>query len=185
MKKRNLLRWGVIGFLTVPVLAFMLLAVRMNADYLHEIKEMKAQKSSLEHQIDSLQGELTTLSDDYDAVSRLQISRIIATAYNSEPWQTDSDPFVTSSGARVSDGTLALSRDLIRAETGLMHQMGFNPTGSYAYGDTLYMVYVKPMVLHDTMNRRFTDRADIWLNDYNTARQWGKREVYLVSRGGS
>jgi len=185
MKKNKLIQWGTLLFLVVPGLLFMTLAIRMNAGYLQKIKEMKNQKTSLSQQIDSLQTELAGLNSDYNAVSHLQISRIIATAYNSDRWQTDTDPFVTSSGARVADGTLALSRDLIRAETGLMHRMGFNPSGTYAYGDTLYMVYVKPMVLHDTMNKRYKDRADIWLKDYTTAREWGKREVFLVSRGGS
>lgn len=185
MNKAKLLHWGSVVLLIVPGLFFMLLAIQMNAGYLQQIKDMKAQKTSLAQQIDSLQTDLADLNSDYDAVSRLKISRIIATAYNSDRWQTDTDPFVTSSGAKVSDGTLALSRDLIRAETGLMHKMGFNPSGTYAYGDTLYMVYVKPMVLHDTMNKRYKDRADIWLKDYHTAREWGKREVFLVSRGGS
>ncbi len=185
MRKSKQLRWGLLSFLVLPVLLFLLLAIRMNANYLQQVKALKQQKVTLTQQIDSLQTELSGLDQDYSAVSRVQISRIVATAYNSENRQTDKDPFVTASGAAVSDGTLALSRDLIRAETGLMHRMGFNPGGAYAYGDTLYMVYVKPMVLHDTMNRRYTDRADIWLKDYHTAKEWGKREVFLVSKGGS
>jgi|GEM_PF-1865966 len=185
MKPNKQLRWGIVGMLVVPVLLFGLILYTAKSDYAQELRTLADQKTELQQQVDSLQTVANQIENDISTVSKIQLSRIVATAYNSFPWQTNNDPFTTSSGKRVQDGTLALSRDLIQAESDLMHRMGFNPTGAYAYGDTVYVVYVKPMVVHDTMNRRYQNRADIWLEDYNTALRWGKRNVFIASRSDS
>lgn len=185
MTSKKQLRWGVVGILVLPVLLFGLLALGMRTTYVQDLRHLADQKSELQSQVDSLKQVVNTIENDINTVSKVNISRIVATAYNSFTWQTNDEPFVTSSGERVQDGTLALSRDLIQAETGLMHRMGFNPTGTYTYGDTVFVVYVKPMVVHDTMNKRYNSRADIWLEDYNTAREWGRRQVFITSRSGS
>ena len=176
---------AIIGFLVIPLLLFGLLFYGMKIEYTQDVKNLVSEKEKLESEIDSLQTTLSQVEHDIDHVSKVEISRIVATAYNSVPWQTNSEPFVTSSGESVQEGTLALSRDLIRAENQLMAKMGFNPSGAYAYGDTVYVVYVKPMVVHDTMNKRYRNRADIWLEEHHTAREWGKRNVYIASRGDS
>ncbi|MBS1271554.1 MAG: hypothetical protein MAGBODY4_00686 [Candidatus Marinimicrobia bacterium] len=185
MKSNKQLRWSVLGVLIVPVLLFGLLLYAAKSDYAKELRTLANQKAELQQTVDSLRTVATQIEDDISTVSKIQISRIVATAYNSFTWQTNNDPFTTSSGKKVQDGTLALSRDMIQAESDLMHRMGFNPTGAYAYGDTVYVVYVKPMVVHDTMNRRYQNRADIWLEDYKTALQWGRRNVFLASRSDS
>ncbi len=179
------LHWALVGFLVIPLLLFGLLFYGMKIEYAQDVKQLAMQKERLETEIDSLGTALTQMEHDIDHVSKVEISRIVATAYNSVPWQTNSEPFVTSSGEAVQKGTLALSRDLIRAENRLMAEMGFNPSGAYTYGDTVYVVYVKPMVVNDTMNKRFRNRADIWLEEYGTARDWGKRNVYIASRSDS
>ncbi len=183
--KNKYVYWLLFSFLILPILLFGVLVLGMHTEYVQDVGSLLKEKRQLNHQIDSLYTVLSDVESDLDAVSQVQISRLVATAYNSHPWQTDNTPFVTSSGSRVGDGTLALSRDLIRAENALMHRMGFNPSGMYVYGDTVFVIYVKPMVVHDTMNRRFTNRADIWLDQLSIARKWGKREVYIASRSDS
>lgn len=179
------LYWLLFSFLIPPVLLFGLLMFGTHFNYAQDVGSLLHKKKQLESQIDSLHSVLANVEGDMDAITKVHISKIVATAYNSYPWQTDDTPFTTSSGSEVADGTLALSRDLIRAENALMHRMGFNPSGMYAYGDTVFVIYVKPMVVHDTMNRRYSQRADIWLDNLTTARKWGKRKVYIASRSDS
>lgn len=183
-KNKFNLYWIVVLSILIPSLIFGLLVFGMKSDYTQQVKSLVTKKRNLEQKIDSLSAELGGLEDNMGMLSQVRLSKIVATAYNSYPWQTNSEPFVTSSGAQVKDGTLALSRDLIRPENNLMHQMGFNPAGAYTYGDTVFVIYVKPMVVHDTMNRRYKNRADIWLpgtkQDYNVARLWGRREVFIA-----
>ena len=105
---------------------------------------------------------------------------VTPTAYNSVSWQTDDDPWVTASGALAGAGTIALSRNLIRPENDLMVAMGYNPTAAISFGDTVYVVYVVPMVVNDTMHRRYNDRADIWMADIELARAWGVRQTFLA-----
>jgi len=183
--KNKYLYWLLFSFLILPIVLFSVLVLSMHTEYITDVSSLVKEKRQLNQQIDSLNTVLSEVEGDLDAVSKVQISKLVATAYNSYPWQTDNTPFITSSGSAVGDGTLALSRDLIRAENALMHRMGFNPSGMYAFGDTVFVIYVKPMVVHDTMNRRFTNRADIWLDKHSTARNWGKRKVYIASRSDS
>ena len=70
---------------------------------------------------------------------------------------------------------------MIRAENEMMRRMGYNPTVTIAYGDTVDLIYVKRMVVHDTMNKLYTNRADIWMDSVNDAKAWGVRDVYIVS----
>jgi len=177
--------WLLFGFFMLPVFLFLILMYGTHFNYAQDVDSLLQKKQQLESKIDSLHSVMADMEGDMDAMSKVHISKIVATAYNSYPWQTDDTPFITSSGSEVADGTLALSRDMIRAENALMHRMGFNPSGMYAYGDTVFVIYVKPMVVHDTMNRRFSQRADIWLDDLTTARKWGKRKVYIASRSDS
>jgi len=181
MTKKQLY-WSLASIAILPIGLFILLMFGIRSDYAQEVGSLVREKHSLEQTIDSLHSVLAEADNDLQAVSSVRISRIIATAYNSHPWQTDDTPFITSSGSTVADGTLALSRDLIQAENALMHRMGFNPSGMYAYGDTVFVIYVKPMVVNDTMNRRYTNRADIWLDKQSVALKWGKRNVFIASR---
>lgn len=111
------------------------------------------------------------------------LTKIISTAYNSEIDQTDSTPFITASGERVGEGTLALSRDMIRAENAFMAKMGYNNAAVISFGDTIDIVYVRRMVVHDTMNRRFMERADIWMDSKSDARMWGVRDIFIIPVG--
>jgi 3D (Asp-Asp-Asp) domain-containing protein len=78
------------------------------------------------------------------------------TAYSSEPWQTDSTPFITASNTHVRDGIVATN---------------FLPIGTRVripelYGDKIFIV-------EDRMNRRYTYHMDIWMSETPDAINFG------------
>lgn len=93
--------------------------------------------------------------------------RVVATAYSSTPEQTDGDPYITASGARVNAATVAAN---------------FLPLGTHIrYQGRIYIV-------QDRMNSRYDGRAiiDIWHPSTQAARQFGARviEIEIVSLPG-
>lgn len=153
----------------------------VNYDAADAINILEKENISLLKELKNIEKSLIWLQDEHRKNPYKGLARILSTAYNSEENQTDSTPFITASGERVQDGTLALSRDMIRAENEMMKRMGYNPTATIAYGDTIDLIYVKRMVVHDTMNKRYTNRADIWMASISDARAWGVRDVYIVA----
>jgi 3D (Asp-Asp-Asp) domain-containing protein len=93
---------------------------------------------------------------------------VTVTGYSSTPDQTDSSPYITASNTRVRSGILALSRDLLRE---------FTPGAPFGYGDRLEIEGVGSFVVEDTMNPRYTRRADIWFSTRAAARRWGVRQL--------
>ncbi len=94
---------------------------------------------------------------------------VTATAYNSLPGQTDSEPDLAAWGDSLAPGmkVIAVSRDLI--PLGLDHRTSVKIEG-------LPGVY---LVL-DKMHQRWTKRIDIYMgHDLDAARSWGKRQVEI------
>jgi len=93
----------------------------------------------------------------------IQVREIFVTAYSSTPDQTEGDPFITASGARVYDGVLAAN---------------FLPFGTKVklpelFGDKIFIV-------EDRMNARFKDtRIDIWFPDRSSAKEFGIQETTM------
>ena len=95
-----------------------------------------------------------------------RVVTVSMTAYNSLPEQTDSNPFETAMGTTTRHGIVAAN---------------FVPLGTYIkipelYGDEIFVV-------EDRMNARYTNRVDIWMEEYSDARKFGvknnvKIEVY-------
>lgn len=82
------------------------------------------------------------------------------TAYNSEVGQCDNSPCITANGFNVCDHGI---EDTIAAN--------FLPFGAKVripelYGDQVFIV-------RDKMNKRYTDRVDIWMIEKQDARQFG------------
>lgn len=100
----------------------------------------------------------------FDAISR----SVEITAYNPMRSQTDDRPWETASGRRASLQSLAVSRDLL-AKNG----------GPYHYGDTVYVVV--PFIVDDTMNKRYTNRVDIFLERQWAARIWGEKVGWIAN----
>ena len=95
---------------------------------------------------------------------------LVFTAYNAMVSQTDDTPNITASNKEIFPGVLALSRELIT-------RYGYG--GDIQYGDKVWMVV--PMQVEDTMNKRWRGRGDVYMLDYDEARQFGRREGILYT----
>ena len=98
-----------------------------------------------------------------------QVLKVIATAYNSLPGQTENDPSLTAWGDKLVPGmkAIAVSRDLIAL--GITH-------GAKVKIDGLSGTYT----VMDKLHRRWKHRIDIYMGkDVKSAKQWGKREVTI------
>jgi 3D (Asp-Asp-Asp) domain-containing protein len=88
---------------------------------------------------------------------------VTVTAYSSTADQTDASPFVTASGSHVRDGVIA---------TNLL-AFGTKVKFPSIYGDKVFTV-------EDRMNQRFSNRADIWFETREQAKQFGVRKLEMV-----
>ncbi len=82
------------------------------------------------------------------------------TAYSSTPDQTDSSPFTTAMGTEVRDGVIATN---------------FLPFGTkikipQVFGDKIFTV-------EDRMNKRYSERIDIWFPDRESANNFGLKTL--------
>lgn len=98
------------------------------------------------------------------------------TGYNAVPEQTDSDPFVTASGAYTNPETVAARSQDLRKELPFGTIIAIegpaedgNACGYRAVGDTIGY-----RVVADTMNVRYTNRIDV---------VFGERDRYLLPSG--
>ncbi len=85
------------------------------------------------------------------------------TAYSSTPDQTDDTPFITASNTHVRDGIVATNA----------LKFGTKIKIPAIFGDKIFVV-------EDRMNRRYTDRVDIWFKTREEARQFGLRRAEIV-----
>lgn len=88
---------------------------------------------------------------------------VTVTAYSSTVDQCDSNPFVTASGTRVRDGIIA---------TNLL-AFGTKVKFPSLFGDKVFTV-------EDRMSKRFSNRADIWFETKEQAKQFGVRVLEMV-----
>lgn len=89
--------------------------------------------------------------------------RFMATAYSSDPWQTQGDPFITATGSRTRWGVVA-SNHL---------PLGTEFTVPAMFGDQIFRV-------EDTHSKRLGARLDFWYPSTQEARQFGvKRNVEI------
>jgi len=167
-------------FISIPVLVILNLTFKI--ELVNHVQYLEIENKELNERISSLSIKFSELEKEYKTIADYKIRKILATAYNSTLSQTDKDPFITANGSIADHNTLALSRDLIFAENGQMNRMGYNPEGIFCFGDTVYVIYVKPVVIKDTMNKRYFNRGDLWTDDYGIARKWGIREVYIYPK---
>lgn len=91
---------------------------------------------------------------------------VTATAYTSSVAETDSTPCITADGYNVC---AANEENVIAAN--------FLPFGTKVkipdlYGDQEFIV-------HDRMNRRYSNRVDIWMKDRGEAIQFGKKQIKI------
>ena len=96
-------------------------------------------------------GELT----EAKAVRELHVT---VTAYASVPWETDDSPFITADGSHVRDGIIAAN----------FLKFGTRVRMPVLFGDKVFEV-------HDHMNKRFSDRVDIWMDNVAKPPKFGIR----------
>ncbi len=101
---------------------------------------------------------------DLDSVRSVPVT---ITAYTSTVWQCDETPYVTASMHGVRNGVLAVSRDLI------------DEMGLY-FGKRVFIPGHGIFEVRDLMNRRWTKRVDIWHEDIEVARHFGRQTGTLM-----
>lgn len=84
------------------------------------------------------------------------------TAYNSHPAQTDSTPCITANGFNLCKHGV---EDTIAAN---FLKFGTKIKIPEIFGDKIFVV-------RDRMNKRYTNRVDIWMKNYGDAISFGKR----------
>jgi len=109
-----------------------------------------------------LNGKLPQSQDD------VKFSRhIVVTAYNSEPGQTDNSPCITANNFNVCDYGV---EDTVAAN--------FLPFGSKVKIPELFGERV--FTVRDRMNRRFSNRVDVWMQEKPDAVNFGVKIAKIV-----
>lgn len=105
----------------------------------------------------------------YGCGERTRSLEVTATAYTSNPNETDSTPSLAAWGDNLKPGmkVIAVSRDLIKM--GLGHGVEVSIDGVEGEFKVL-----------DKMNKRWRRKIDIYMDkDIKKAKEWGKRKVII------
>lgn len=97
---------------------------------------------------------------------------VTATAYNSLAYQTSEQPNITAFGDSLKPGMkcIAVSRDLLALG------LKYNTLVTIEGLDGIYLV-------KDKMNRRWTNRIDIYMGkDVKAAKKWGRKKLAISYR---
>ena len=97
------------------------------------------------------------------AMSAPPVRTVTVTAYNPTTSQCDEDPLIAASMRKVRSGTIAVSRDLFDQ--------------GWVFGRKVRIEGVGIFEINDLMNKRFTQRIDIFMWDENQAREFGKKNI--------
>jgi 3D (Asp-Asp-Asp) domain-containing protein len=105
-----------------------------------------------------------------------------ATAYNSLESQTNSQPFITATGARTRWGIVAVSRDLLQSELPYGSLVRLRDHGTYHSGRGAGVFQslldaTDVFIVEDTMHPRKRNQIDVWFQDYASAVNWGVRKM--------
>ena len=105
-----------------------------------------------------------------------------ATGYNSLVDQTDTTPFITSTGQRTRFGIIAVSPDLLSHALPYGSLVRIRDLGNYytgrGYGHYQSLLDGQGLfIVEDTMHYQKRDQIDIWFADYASAVNWGMRKV--------
>jgi 3D (Asp-Asp-Asp) domain-containing protein len=130
-------------------------------EYHTEATEKPADKNVETQDFESLQNLEPTQTTEPESTVK-KVHYVTTTAYSSTPDQTDDTPFITANGTRVRDGIIATN---------------FLPFGAKVRfpdysGNKVYTVT-------DRMNKRFSDRADIWFETREQAMNFGIRKLKM------
>lgn len=133
-----------------------------------------AQSIELNPRLPYLAGKIEVLKNDPNSIAQVgiiqprQTVNIWVTAYNSLPGQTDSTPCITASGLNVCERN---AEDVIA--TNFSHlPFGTKIRLPELFGDKIFIV-------EDRMNRRYWQTADIWMKNYQAAKNFGKKYTVM------
>ncbi|MEA3286954.1 MAG: hypothetical protein U9Q77_06220 [Candidatus Marinimicrobia bacterium] len=160
MKHRHLITY------TMILLLFWGFQVNREAKHSAEIKNILAEEMQLKDSLATYIEEMAAALDLFTEGHPL-----VFTAYNALVNQTDDTPNITASNKQIFPGVLALSRELITR---------YGHGGNIKYGDKVWMVV--PMQVEDTMNKRWRERGDVYMLNYDEARQFGRRSGILYHK---
>lgn len=99
----------------------------------------------------------------HKALDKSPVKTVTVTAYNPTTSQCDSDPLIAASMRKVRLGTIAVSRDLFDQ--------------GWVFGRKVRIEGLGIFEINDLMNKRFTERIDIFMWDEGRARQFGKKNI--------
>jgi 3D (Asp-Asp-Asp) domain-containing protein len=107
---------------------------------------------------------------------------VLITAYTPSVWETDSTPFITASGKRISEAHVAVSRDLLPKFPFGTKVKIFIPDknlpgcGKEVIGKNWIVRYVE-----DTMNKRHSKKIDLVFFSRKKAINFGKCRGVIIS----
>jgi len=101
-----------------------------------------------------------------ETVSLKHVQKLTVTAYSPRRVETDDDPFINASMTPVSEGQIAVSRDL------------FND--GWVFYRYVYIKGYGIFEIRDLMNVRYKKRIDVFFNDTRKARQWGVKRLTVA-----
>ncbi len=104
------------------------------------------------------------------SLEQMRSVQVTLTAYSSTKDQCDPTPHITASNTPVRIGIIAVSRDLME-ETGL------------SFGQRVLIPGHGVFEIRDRMNARWKRKVDIWHNDREAARRFGKQKGILIWQG--
>ncbi len=96
----------------------------------------------------------------------IRVSTHAMTAYNSDPRQTDDTPCITANGFNVCEHGI---EDTVAAN---FLKFGTKVMIPDLFGDRVFIV-------RDRMNKRYPDRVDIWMLNYDDAIKFGVRTAKI------
>ena len=91
------------------------------------------------------------------------VRTVTVTAYNPSTDQCDDDPLIAASMRKVRSGTIAVSRDLFDQ--------------GWVFGRKVRIEGYGIFEINDLMNKRFTQRIDIFMWDESQAREFGRKNI--------
>ena len=91
------------------------------------------------------------------------VRTVTVTAYNPTTDQCDEDPLIAASMRKVRSGTIAVSRDLFDQ--------------GWVFGRKVRIEGLGIFEINDLMNKRYTQRIDIFMWDEGQAKEFGRKSA--------
>lgn len=162
-QERNLMKI-LLNYTLTPVLcaSLVLMAIVVMVKQ-QEIGDLQHKLALVEHTAEARKLMVEEVRLLQKAVSAPPVRVVTVTAYNPVEDQTDSDPLIAASMRKVRAGTIAVSRDLFDQ--------------GWVFGRKVRIEGLGIFEINDLMNKRYTQRVDIFMWDENEARSFGKKNA--------